>query len=238
MSDPTVLYDEILRNGPSQSTLYLILNRIREEGRINDVIKWCMAFLRVYPKDIYLRMLLAESYFQMGSMGQAETEFVKVSSMMNDLLPVYERLAEIYEKQRRFAEAADQAEIVLAHHPENSQMRELLKRAKDDASGRDREWPALPDDDPESPVPFATPTIAELYLSQGQLDAAVKTYERVVAAHPHDSASAQRLAQLKNQLKGAPAIAEKESAHVSLGEERLLAVLEKWLPKVGEIKYA
>ena len=180
-------------------------------------------------------MLLAESYFQMGSMGQAENEFVKVSSMMNDLLSVHGRLAEIYEKQRRFAEAAGQAEMYLAHHPENSEMRELLKRVEA-AMGRDPEWPSLPDDDAESPVPFATPTIAELYFDQGQLDAAVKTYERVVEAHPHDSASAERLLELKNQLKGGPDGAEKEFDKVSAQEEKLLAVLGEMASQGGRNK--
>ena len=236
MADNTVLYDEILGNGPSQSTLHIILNRIKDEGRINDAIKWCMVFSRVYPEDVHLKMLLAECYFQMGSMGQAENEFVKVSSMMNDLLSVHGRLAEIYEKQNRFSEAAGQAEMYLSLHPENSEMRELLKRVEA-AMGRDPEWPPLPDDDAESPVPFATPTIAELYFDQGQLDAAVKTYERVVEANPHDSASAERLLELKNRLEGGPDGAAKEFDKVSAQDEKLLAVLEKWLPKVGEIKY-
>ena len=236
MTDNTVLYAELLRNGPSQSTLHVILNRIKDEGRTNEAIKWCMVFLRVYPKDVFLKTLLAECYFQMGSMGQAEAEFVEVSSMMNDLLSVHGRLAEIYEKQRRFSEAAGQAEMFLAHHPENSEMRELLKRVEA-AVGGDQEWPSLPDDDTESPVPFATPTIAELYFSQGQLDAAVKTYERVVEAHPHDRVSAERLLELKDRLKGGPDGEEKEFHRVSAPEEKLLVVLEKWLPKVGEIKY-
>ena len=244
MEENTALYDEILKNGPSQSTLHIILARIRDEGRVNEVIKWCMTFLRVYPKDVYLRMLLAECYLHMGSIGQAETEFLKISSMMNDLLPVYAGLAGIYAKQKRFREAAGEAEIFLAHHPEDPEMRELLKKvqkAGDAAAGgaerRDQKWPVLPDDDAESLVDFATPTIAELYFNQGQLESAVETYKKVIEEHPDDSASVQRLSQLKDELEAGRSIVAEEPHNEHAQKEKLLTMLEKWLPGVGEIKY-
>jgi tetratricopeptide (TPR) repeat protein len=244
MEENTALYDEMLKAGPSQSTLHIILARIRDEGHVNEVIKWCMTFLRVYPKDVYLRMLLAECYLNMGSIGQAETEFLKVSSMMDDLLPVYARLSRIYAKQKRFTEAAGEAEIFLAHHPEDPEMCELLKKVEEagDAAaggreGRDQKWPVLPDDDAESLVDFATPTIAELYFSQGQLEAAVETYKKVMEEHPDDSASAQRLAQLKDELEASRPSGAKEPHNEHAQKEKLLTMLEKWLPRVGEIKY-
>lgn len=244
MAENTVLYDEILKNGPSQSTLYIVLARIRDEGRVNEVIKWCVTFLRVYPKDLYLRMLLAECYFHMGSIGQAETEFLKVSSMMNDLLFVHAGLSRIYAKQKRFTEAAREAKIFLAHHPEDPEMRALLKKVEEagDAAaegpeGRDPKWPVLPDDDAESLVDFATPTIAELYFSQGQLEAAVETYKKVMEEHPDDSVSAQRLSQLKDALEAGRPSVVKEPYNEHAQKEKLLSMLEKWLPRVGEIKY-
>ncbi|MCG6880373.1 MAG: tetratricopeptide repeat protein [Deltaproteobacteria bacterium] len=244
MEDNTLLYDEILKNGPSQSTLHIVLTRIKDEGRSNEVVKWCIAFLRVYPKDVYLRMLLAESYLDLGLIGQSETEFVKVLSYMNDLLAAHKRLAEIYEKQKRFKEAEAHAKIFLAHHPEDSDMGGLHNRVKvvekaaaGGAEELDQEWPVLPDGDDESLVAFATPTIAELYFSQGQLDAAVATYEQVVEEHPDDTASAERLLKLKDQLKTSLSGTAKEYETVHGQEERLIAVLEKWLPRVGEIKY-
>jgi len=240
MEDNAALYDEILKNGPSQATLHVVLKRIKDEGRVNEVIKWCLVFVRVYPKDVYLRILLGESYFAMGLIGQAESEFLKVLSLMNDLLPAHARLAEIYAKQKRFSEAAGEASLFLAHHPEDSKMRELLQKIEDSEAttkAGDQQWPVLPDDDGESVVAFATPTIAELYLSQGQPDAAVETYERVVAEHPDDSASAKRLSQLKESLKAGLPNGGTESGDNSGQQEKLLTILERWLPRVGEIKY-
>ena len=242
MEDNTVLYDEILDCGPSESTLHAVLARIKDEGRPNEVIKRCIAFLKVYPKDIYLRMLLAESYLDLGLIGQSETAFMKVVSGMDDLLVVHKRLAEIYEKQKRFKEAEAHARIFLAHHPEDADMGRLHDRVKavenavaGNTEGFDQEWPVLPDD--ESLVAFATPTIAELYFTQGQLDAAVATYEKVVEEHPDDTASAERLLELKGQLKTGISGMPKEYETVHAQEEKLLTVLEKWLPRIGEIKY-
>jgi tetratricopeptide (TPR) repeat protein len=241
MEDNTVLYDEILTLGPSQTTLHTILARIKGEGRVNEVIRWCMTFLRVFPKDIYLRKLLAECYLERGSMGQAETEFLKVSSMMNDLLPVHAGLAGIYAKQKRFKEAAGEAEIFLAHYPDDPEMHEILKiveEAGGAAEGSDQKWPVLPDGEDDSLVNFATPTIAELYFSQGQLDAAVETYERVIEEHPDDTVSADRLAQLKAELESdLPGVKKESHDGVDTQKEKLLTILEKWLPRVREIKY-
>ena len=240
MEDNAYLYDEILKNGPSQATLHVVLTRIKDEGRVNEVIKWCLAFVRVYPKDVYLRMLLGESYLAMGLIGQAETEFLKVLSLMNNLLPAHAMLAEIYAKQKRFSEAAGEAALFLAHHPEDSQMLELLQKIEvreATTKAGDQQWPVLPDDDAGAVVAFATPTIAELYFSQGQLDAAVETYEKVVAEHPDDSASAKRLSQLKESLKTSLPNGGKDSDDTYAQQEKLLTILEKWLPRVGEMKY-
>ncbi len=240
MEDNAAVYDEILKNGPSQATLHVVLKRIKDEGRVNEAIRWCLTFVRVYPKDVYLRILLGESYFAMGLIGQAETEFLKVISLMNDLLPAHARLAEIYAKQKRFSEAAGEAALFLAHHPEDSEMRELLQKLDGNEAttkASDQQWPALPDDDAGSVVAFATPTIAELYFSQGQPDAAIETYERVVAEHPDDSASVKRLSQLKESLIACLPDEGKKSGGTYAQQEKLLAILERWLPGVEEMKY-
>ena len=244
MEDNTALYDEILNCGPSQSTLHAVLTRIKEERRPEEVVQRCIAFLRVYPKDISLRMLLAESYLDLGLIGQSETEFVKVVSGMNDLLVAHKRLAEIYEKQKRFKEAESHAKMFLAHHPKDAEtgglhdrVKAVQKAAAGDTEGLKQECPVLPDDDDESLVAFATPTIAELYFAQGQLDAAVATYEQVVEEHPDDTASSERLLKLKDQLKTGVSGTTKEYETVHAKEEKLLTVLEKWLPRIGEIKY-
>lgn len=246
MRENAVLYDEILRHGPSQTTVCIILARIKDEGRVNEAVKGCLKFLRAYPDDVHLRLLLAECYLEIGSVGQAETEFLKVTSMINDLAPAYARLAGMYAGQKRFREAAEAARIFLIHHPDDPEFRELLKtveKAKDAAEGegQDHAWPVFPDDEDGPLVDFATPTIAELYFNQGQLDAAVATYEKVLEEYPDDSASAERLSQLKDGLKAEleTRLSDVTKDHPNLRsqKEKMLMILEKWLPRMGEIRY-
>ena len=53
---------------------------------------------------------------------------------------------------------------------------------------------------PQTVIDLATPTLAELYYSQGQILEAIATYEKVLLNKPDDKASEQRLAQLRASI--------------------------------------
>ncbi len=85
-----------------------------------------------------------------------------------------------------------------------------------------RELLAAPVEEPPRPAggeprPIATKTLAELYASQGDVDAAVATYREVLARDPDDGEARERLRQL-------------------LGRERAggdpVAALTRWLERV------
>ena len=242
MEDNTLFYDEILNQGPSQDTVRIILARFKDEGLVNEAVKWCMKFLRAYPDDVRLRMLLAECYLEMGSVGQAETEFLMVSSMIRDLTPAYARLAEIYTEQKRFSEAAEAAGMFLAYHPDDPRFRELLEKAAPAKDASEEEAPVharpvLSDDEAESLADLATPTIAELYYGQGQLEAAVATYEKVLREHPDDSVSAERLSHIKAEMEIPISNVNRDPGDIRVKNEKMLTILEKWLPRTREITY-
>ena len=69
---------EILNNGPSQSTFFLVLKKMKEEGRSSEVIQECQKALSLYPDDLRLRTLLAESYLDLGFIGLAEKELARL----------------------------------------------------------------------------------------------------------------------------------------------------------------
>ncbi|MDY7036844.1 MAG: hypothetical protein SV375_11870, partial [Thermodesulfobacteriota bacterium] len=60
------LYNQILNNAPSPGTLFLVLSRLKEEGQLKRVIQECIKALNIYPDDIQIRQLLAESYLKSG----------------------------------------------------------------------------------------------------------------------------------------------------------------------------
>ena len=122
--------DEILNYGPSQGTFFLVLKKMKEEGRSNEVIRECQKALNLYPDDLRLRTLLAESYLDLGFIGLAETELATVTSRLGDLVPAYKLQAEIYNKQQRTEEAVRALNQYLVHRPDDHDALDLLDKIK------------------------------------------------------------------------------------------------------------
>lgn len=128
MEKSSDFYTRILSHGPSQNTIFLILTRIKEEGRYSEVIRECIKALHTYPDDIRLRNLLAESYFEEGFIGQAEEEINRVVTDIESLVPAFKIQAEICSRQHDVEKAADSIRRYLAHYPDDQEALELLDR--------------------------------------------------------------------------------------------------------------
>jgi len=219
---------------------------MKEEGHIREVIQVCIRFLSLYPDDVRLRRLLAESYAAVGFIGMAEAEFMKTGRMIDELVSVYRSLARIYETQGRHEEAAAALRRYVAHYPEQPEALESLgrlERALDESKAlaetqvpvEDITWET--ESAEEELVDFATPTIAELYYAQGRTDAAIQTYESILKNHPEDGASLLRLKELRDMLNPP---AKGDDTRPSPGrskEERMIAILERWLSSIRELRY-
>jgi tetratricopeptide (TPR) repeat protein len=223
MRQSSDLLDQILINGPSQSTILLILTAMKEEGRISEVIQGCLKALDNYPGDTHLRKLLAESYQEVGFIGRAEEELNRVTSEIDKLSSAYELQARIYAQQERFDESLESLKRYLALNPDDREGLDLLDKIK----------PAEPEEkQEESVVDLATPTLAELYFSQGQIPEAINTYEKVLIDNPDDKASEQRLAELKASISQEAKHLPTEEDDSGIKAEKTIAVLENWLNKI------
>ena len=240
------ILDEILNHGPSADSIFTILTRMKKEGRLKKVVQKCIKFLRVYPDDIRLRIILAESYLEIGFIGLAGVELEKAGSMIKDLAPAYKLLAEIYAKQQRLTEAADKLNLYLTHCPGDPEALKFLEELRPvPVSGNETSKPeeilddVVPEvNEPTDLVDFATPTIAELYYTQGKLSAAISTYEKIINSNPDDSESLKRLTELKDEVSEEPGLEGKGKDDLHVRTEKLITVLEEWLPRIKEIKYA
>jgi tetratricopeptide (TPR) repeat protein len=130
MENSNDIFGRILGSGPSQNTVFLVLSKIKEEGRFGEVITECLKALDFYPKDINLRNLLAETYLEMGFIGQAERELDRITSDIKNLIPAYKLQAEIYIRQKRHEEASDALKRYLAHNPDDQEAIDLLAKRK------------------------------------------------------------------------------------------------------------
>lgn len=272
------LYNEILAAGPSPGTLFLVLSKMKEEGEHKRVIQECIKALMVYPSDILLRKLLAETYLEDGQASMAEDEFLKVACYLHDLAPVYKSQARIYLKQKRDEDAKKALKLYLAHCPNDSETLDLLsslsppdQRKEPESIDIDREAePAfefarrIPGSGEDRLPDIATPTLAEIYFKQGQLQDAKDMYEKIVRENPDDEKPRQRLEELKSLLAATPAEEEawteppgdRESEKPALEKvlfepeglpeelvfedpvriktEKMISVLEKWLGDIRE----
>ena len=230
------LYNQILTNGPSPRTLFLVLSKMKEEGRLRKVIQECLKALSIHPFDIHIRRLLAESYFESGLISQAESELDKVTTMMNDFIPTYRLQADIYLRERREEEAAEALKLYLAHRPDDQEARNLL----DTLMPVEEVHVTKPEPDVEEisgPVEeIATPTLAELYVDQNLIQEAIATYEKVVAQHPEDERSRQRLEELKAMSIEDEALESEDKGVETIRQkkEKMITILEGWLANIKE----
>jgi tetratricopeptide (TPR) repeat protein len=128
MKNTFPLYREILASGPSPGTIFLILTRMKETGRTEDVIRECLKALAVYPNDINIRTLLAESYIEKEQLSLAESELEKVAAQIDDMVSSYILQAEIFIRQKKTREAAKALNLYLAHHPDDDSALYLLNK--------------------------------------------------------------------------------------------------------------
>ena len=128
MEQSNDLFREILNHGPSQSTLFLVLSEMKKEGRYGEVVQECRKALSMYPDDLRMRTMLAESYLELGFIGLAETELLNVTSRLGDLMSAYKLQAEVFSQQQRTEEALEALNQYLAHKPDDRSALDLLKK--------------------------------------------------------------------------------------------------------------
>jgi tetratricopeptide (TPR) repeat protein len=233
MVNPDEFYSQILANGPSAGTIFLVLSKLKEEGWSSKVIQGCIKALEIYPYDIHIRMLLANTYYEAGLLSQAEAELERVTTQIGILVPAYKRQAEIYWKQGRIEEAAAALQVYLSHRSDDQEALELLESILP-AAVRSAEGPSEAEEIPiaieqEALPEIATATLAEIYFDQGQIAEAIKTYEKVMAQNPEDKSAGKRLAELKGMMADGGAEEGEKTDAVRQKKERMIALLESWL---------
>jgi predicted Zn-dependent protease len=236
MTPSNDLIDQILNQGPSQNSFYIILSHLMREGQTGAVIQACLKALDLYPEDIRLRQLLAEAYLQLGFVGQAETELARVIDGVNALTGSYKTLAKLYLGQKRSLEAQGLLQIYCLHQPDDVEAATLLAELRPQEARPEAEAVAEEVSEPEVLVQLATPTLAEIYFKQGQIQEAIRTYEKVVARNPQDERLIQRLEELKGTAQGPSETREAVAASPKDINQRMISVLEGWLSRIRELK--
>jgi tetratricopeptide (TPR) repeat protein len=242
------LFNEILSGGPSQGTLFLVLTKMREQGLLERVITECEKALVNYPFDLRIRKLRAEACLEAGRLEEAESEIRTVIEKINELTTSYRLLADLCIDQGKSAEAIEALKLYLIHCPDDKESYILLesmtpkKEVLQEMAQAQEELPsiyigeemgalaqpvgtALPD--------IATPTLAEIYYSQGKTGEAIETYEKIVERNPDEFMSRARLDELRSIVEQARAMEMKQKAIVAR-KKKITSILEIWLAGIRE----
>jgi tetratricopeptide (TPR) repeat protein len=84
---------------------------------------------------------------------------------------------------------------------------------------------------------IATPTLAEVYVHQGQIQEAISIYEKVVAQNPEDQGSIKRIQELSALRAVEPPPAEEvhQAPRPKQKIQKTLAILESWLANIRKM---
>jgi len=275
-------FGQLLSRGPSQSTLFWVLKEMKKEGRSSEVIRECLKALSIYPDDIRLRGLLAESYLDVGFVGQAEAELDRVSAEIANLVSPFKLQAYIYIRQQRAEEAIKALRRYLAHNPDDREALDLLDRVEQKqksvtepaqaeqapeyqqpteevsppAEEQREEMPELatptldrqapeyqqPVEEPPPPAEeqreempeLATPTLAEIHYNQGQIQEAIRIYEKVLLENPDDDVSQKRLSELRASIDEETPTQVVAEDKTRTSKKEVISVLEGWLERIKE----
>jgi tetratricopeptide (TPR) repeat protein len=248
---PHDLYNQILQNGPSSGTVLLVLSVMKKEGHFKKVIQECIKALDVYPYDVQIRHLLAETYFEAGLISQAEAELQEVTTRIGDLSSAYRLQAEIFSRQKREQEAAEALNLYLAHRPDDQEALDLLQTlkpvedtpvplspptAEKTAGSLEEVMGEVPERPGEQELPeIATPTLAEIYFNQGQLQEAINTYEKIVTQDQEDERSRGRLDELRRMMVSDRDLGDEDVEKARQKKEKMISILEAWLDSIQEM---
>jgi len=215
------LYTEIIDKIETPSASALLVKLLLKEGKTEIAIEACLKALEIFPDNMTIRRLLAETYLQQGQMELAERELEKLADQIGEFTSVFKLQAKLFKKEEKLNEAIRALEVYLVHHKDDEEAIQLLSELSSTGKGE------------RDVVP--TPTLAEIFFNQGALEEAIKVYQQVVEASPDDEKSEMRLNELK-QMRVAE-VQETAGETATKGKKlELIRILENWLGAIESQK--
>lgn len=143
------------------------------------------AFSRILEKETDNAALynnLALSYYYIGEIEQAEKYFLKALSIDHKLAEVYINLADLFFKQRNFADAIDLLQTGTYELPDNLVLKHYLARVYMEDARLDLAIDELDKILEEHPENYdAYYDLARVYFELGNYDLAIENFENVIA---------------------------------------------------------
>lgn len=214
MALPDETYNKIMDKIATPQSNLLLIELLKDQGDTSSLIKACLKSLKIFPNDIAVRKILAETYFEQGYAGLAEGEIDTICNEIDTFTKIYKTKAKLYKKEGRFDEAIETLKLYSGHCPDDQEAKELLSEL---IAHKGEEKSVL-----------ITPTMAEIYFNQGEIEEAINIYREIVKAFPDDKQYRTRLNELENMNEPQ----KEDEIERDMAKEkklRLISKLETWL---------
>jgi tetratricopeptide (TPR) repeat protein len=285
MTDYDRLLGEILDRGPSSETLGLVLGELKNLGHTRKVIQECLRALQhhlplrlILAEAYFDEGLFSQAEAEIEKVTSRMDRYASAYRLQAEIYRTQKRGDEAIHSLKTYLALRPQDAAALdllkemeipqgAPAPEAAPVQEEIAEpapgiAVEPPAPEETEPLAVEKERPEFPLEeevlseIATPTLAEVYVNQGQLQEAISIYEKVVAQNPEDRASVTRVQELRTMLEAEaplqeielPAIEaepllpeaelpppEETTPKAKQKKQKTIAILESWLANIRKM---
>ncbi|NWF54530.1 MAG: tetratricopeptide repeat protein [Syntrophaceae bacterium] len=223
---------------------------LREQKKYAEAIQTCQEGLRKVPEALAGRLILGKCYLESGRIPEARKELERVAQAVEECLPVYKLLAQVYLEEKNVDKALEALRKTLlfpgveegtakkltplekgllhrGSHPPFSTPPAFQMEAPKEVTPGTKEFKTMPEEDPSIKAAIQTDTLAEIYIKQGHLDRALSVYQDILARDPQNAAAREKFDSLKDRIQ------KKEREET---RQKVQGRLEKWLSVVSSRK--
>ncbi|RKY66228.1 MAG: hypothetical protein DRQ02_09155 [Candidatus Latescibacterota bacterium] len=187
----------------NSSDFFRLASEYLRRGELDEAIRFCKEGLRDDPYCISGHLVLGKCYLAASCFKEARREFKRVLRLDPNNTAAFCYLAEINQALGQTMLALSNLKRALRLDPLAPGLKDKIDFLREEL-GFSRGTLAIksaPEEDITSEYSeLATPTLAEIYATQGRIEKAINIYRQVLDQNPEDQTSKQRLAQLEAQL--------------------------------------
>jgi len=219
---------------------------LRLQARYDEAIQTCKDGLKKMPDALRGRLLLGRCYLETGRIVEARKELERVAQVVEECLPVYKLLSQVYLEEKDVDKALEVLRKTLYFPRAEETSPKKVTPLEMDLLHRGTRPPFVtppPFQKPSPPSPAEVPeekkpeeeekaakpaiptdTLAEIYLKQGHPDRALEVYQDILAKDPHNAVVREKYESLKNRIS---------RDQKTESRQEVQAKLEKWLEVVS-----
>ena len=189
---------------PESLVFARVANAFLKTDKVNQAIQVCEQGLSHHNDYANGHMVMATCYFKVGLLEQAIKECERVLELDKEHIAASYHLGEIFVEQKKFDQALQSYQRVLQLDPYNESARERIAQLQNHTAENGSKINYVrAEDDTEKLLedPILTPTLADIYASQGLTERAINVLQRLLKSSIDKEFVLQRIRELEEELR-------------------------------------